>query len=322
MSKRALITGITSQDGTYLAEFLLEQGYEVTGVVRANNIGNLNSIAHIQDKVTFVVGDLLDQISLTNILDDHRPHEVYNLASHSFGKDSWNSPVFVGEVTALGVSRLLDAIRTVDPDIRFFQASCHEIFGRGCEVPQTEHTLIHPSNPYAVAKAYGYWITVSYRESFAMFTSNGILFSHESPRRDRRYVTRRIAHGVVRIKLGLEEKLRLDGLDSQHDWGYAPDYVKAMWMMLQQEQPDDYIVATGHTHTVREFAQIAFDHLGLDYRNYVVEDESSLSSVDEGLFVGDPSRAQVVLGWKPTTTFEDLVRIMVEAELKHIRIDQ
>jgi GDPmannose 4,6-dehydratase len=319
MKKRAFITGITGQDGSYLAEFLLEQGYEVIGMVRRTSTVNFERITHIQDRITIVSGDLLDEVSLINILREHRPNEVYNLAAQSFVQTSWMQPVFTGEVTALGVTRLLDAIRIVDPDIRFYQASSSEMFGKVREVPQTEQTPFYPRSPYGVAKVYGHWITINYRESYGLHASSGILFNHESPRRGLEFVTRKISHTVARIKLGLDHELRLGNLDAQRDWGYAPDYVRAMWLMLQQEQPGDYVVATGATHEVRAFANTAFAHVGLDYRDYVVQDQRFMRPAEVDLLVGNPQKASDILGWKPETPFEDLVQIMVDADLELVR---
>lgn len=319
MKKRALITGITGQDGSYLAEFLLEQGYEVIGMVRRTSTVNFERIKHFQNKITLVTGDLLDEVSLISILREHRPGEVYNLAAQSFVQTSWGQPVFTGETTALGVTRVLDAIRMADPDIRFYQASSSEMFGRVREVPQKETTPFYPRSPYGVAKVYGHWITVNYRESYGMHASSGILFNHESPRRGLEFVTRKISHGVARIKLGLDGELRLGNLEAQRDWGFAPDYVQAMWMMLQQDHPGDYVVATGQTHSVREFCELAFDYVGLDYRTYVVQDERFMRPAEVDLLVGDPSKAQEVLGWQPVVTFEQLVQTMVEADLKLLK---
>ena len=268
--KRALITGITGQDGSYLAEFLLNKGYEVTGMVRRSSTLNFERIKDIQDRLTLVSGDLLDQASLIDALDKHRPNEVYNLAAQSFVQTSWAQPVFTGEVTALGVTRLLDALRIVDPGIRFYQASSSEMFGKVRQIPQSEKTPFYPRSPYGVAKVYGHWITVNYRESYNLFAVSGICFNHESPRRGHEFVTRKIALGAARIKLGLEKELRLGNLDSQRDWGYAPDYVRGMWMMLQQDQPDDYVLATGKTNTVERFAELAFKAVELDFKDYVV----------------------------------------------------
>jgi GDPmannose 4,6-dehydratase len=317
--KRALITGITGQDGSYLAEFLLEQGYEVVGMIRRSSTVNFERIRHIQDRVTLTPGDLLDEVSLIHMLREHHPTEVYNLAAQSFVQTSFSQPVFTGEVTALGVTRLLDAIRIVDPDIRFYQASSSEMFGKVVETPQRETTPFYPRSPYGVAKVYGHWITVNYRESYGMHASSGILFNHESPRRGLEFVTRKISHGVARIALGLDRELRLGNLDAQRDWGYAGDYVRAMWLMLQQDQPGDYVVATGQTHSVRRFCELAFAYAGLDYRDYVVVDERFFRPAEVDLLVGDPSRAREKLGWKPEVSFEQLVEMMVEADLRMLR---
>ncbi len=316
MKKRAFITGITGQDGSYLAEFLLEQGYEVVGMVRRSSTVNFERIRHIQDNITIVSGDLLDEVSLINILREHHPNEVYNLAAQSFVQTSWVQPVFTGEVTALGVTRMLDAVRIADPKIRFYQASSSEIFGKVREVPQSEQTPFYPRSPYGVAKVYGHWITVNYRESYGLHASSGILFNHESPRRGLEFVTRKITHTVARIKHGLTNELRLGNLDSQRDWGYAPDYVRAMWMMLQQDEPSDYVVATGATHSVLEFVELAFGHVGLDYRDYVVQDERFMRPAEVDLLVGNATRAHEMIGWKPEVTFESLVKIMVDADME------
>jgi GDPmannose 4,6-dehydratase len=319
MKKRALITGITGQDGSYLAEFLLARGYEVIGMVRRTSTVNFERIKHIQDKLTLVTGDLLDEISLINMLRDHRPSEVYNLAAQSFVQTSWSQPVFTGETTALGVTRMLDAVRLADPDIRFYQASSSEMFGKVVEVPQKETTPFYPRSPYGVAKVYGHWITVNYRESYNMYACSGILFNHESPRRGLEFVTRKISNGAARIKLGLDEELRLGNLDARRDWGFAGDYVEAMWMMLQQEQPDDYVVATGETHSVREFCELAFGHVGLDYRDHVILDERYMRPAEVDLLIGDPTKAQRALGWQPKTPFPDLVRGMVDADMQLLK---
>ncbi len=317
--KRALITGITGQDGSYLAEFLLEKGYEVIGMVRRSSTVNFERIKHIQERLELVSGDLLDQVSLINILDQHRPSEVYNLAAQSFVQTSWGQPVFTGETTALGVTRLLDAIRLVDPDIRFYQASSSEMFGKVREIPQTEETPFYPRSPYGVAKVYGHWITVNYRESYDLFAVSGICFNHESPRRGHEFVTRKIARSAARIKHGLEKDLHLGNLDAQRDWGYAPDYVRGMWQMLQQDEPDDYVLATGHTYTVQRFAELAFEAVGLDYCDYVVQDPRFVRPADVDLLVGDPSKARAKLGWEATTSFEELVEIMVKAEVNNLQ---
>lgn len=318
-NRRALITGITGQDGSYLAEWLLEQGYQVIGMVRRSSTINFERIKHIQDRITIVSGDLLDQISLVDILNKHRPNEVYNLAAQSFVQTSWTQPVFTGEVTALGVTRMLDAIRLVDPDIRFYQASSSEMFGKVREVPQRETTAFYPRSPYGVAKVYGHWITVNYRESYNLFAVSGICFNHESPRRGHEFVTRKIARGAARIKAGLDSELRLGNLDSQRDWGYAPDYVRGMWLMLQRDQPEDYLLATGRTHTVQRFVELAFQSVGLDYLQYVHQDPRFMRPADVDLLVGDPSKARLELGWQAETSFEDLVRIMVESEVTSIQ---
>lgn len=316
---KALITGITGQDGSYLAEFLLDQGYEVVGMVRRTSTVTFDRIRHIQDRITVVHGDLLDQVSLINILQEHRPQEVYNLAAQSFVPASFGQPVLTGEFTALGVTRVLDAIRTVDRSIRFYQASSSEMFGKVHEVPQRETTPFYPRSPYGVAKVYGHWITVNYRESYDLFACSGILFNHESPRRGLEFVTRKITHTVARIKLGLATELRLGNLEARRDWGYAPDYVRAMWMMLQRDRPDDYVVATGETHSVREFCQETFGHVGLDWEKHVVVDPMYYRPAEVDLLVGDPGKAGRILGWKPSVTFRDLVRIMLDADLQVVR---
>jgi GDPmannose 4,6-dehydratase len=312
---KALITGITGQDGSYLADFLLDKGYEVVGMVRRSSTLNFDRIRHIQDRVQIVQGDLLDQVSLINLLQKHRPDEVYNLAAQSFVPTSFEQPVLTGEFTALGVTRVLDAIRIVDRNIRFYQASSSEMFGKVREVPQRETTPLYPRSPYGVAKVYGHWITINYRESYDLFACSGILFNHESPRRGLEFVTHKITYQAARIKLGLAEELRLGNLDARRDWGYAPDYVRAMWLMLQQDRPDDYVVATGETHSVREFCQVTFDCLGLDWEKYVVVDPRFYRPAEVDLLVGDPSKAKQVLGWEPSVTFQDLARIMVEHDL-------
>jgi GDPmannose 4,6-dehydratase len=316
LSKRALITGVTGQDGSYLAEFLLEQGYEVVGMVRRSSTINFERIHHIQDQIEIVSGDLLDQASLIDILERYRPHEVYNLAAQSFVQTSWTQPVFTGEVTALGVTRLLDAVRLVDPDIRFYQASSSEMFGKVREVPQNEGTPFYPRSPYGVAKVYGHWITVNYRESYNLFAVSGISFNHESPRRGHEFVTRKIARGAARIHLGLENELRLGNLESQRDWGYAPDYVYGMWLMLQADTPEDFVLATGRTNSVARFAELAFQVVNLDYRDFIVQDQRLIRPADVDLLVGDPSKAKDVLDWRAKTPFAELVEIMVEAELR------
>lgn len=313
---KALITGVTGQDGSYLAEFLLEKGYEVIGMVRRSSTVNFGRINHIQDQITIVPGDLLDQMSLVEILQEHHPDEVYNLAAQSFVPTSWNQPVFTGEVTALGVTRMLDAIRMVDPTIKFYQASSSEMFGKVREVPQNENTPFYPRSPYGVAKVYGHWITVNYRESYDIFACSGILFNHESPRRGLEFVTRKVTHGVAKIKLGLVNELRLGNLESRRDWGYAGDYVRAMWLMLQQPEPGDYVVGTGETHSVRELCEVAFGYVGLDWRDYVVQDPRFYRPAEVDLLVSDPRKAREVLGWEPTVSFEELIHMMVDADLQ------
>ncbi len=322
MSKRALITGLTGQDGSYLAEFLLQKGYEVTGMVRRSSTVNFERIAHIQDDVQIVQGDLLDEMSLIDVLRRHQPDEVYNLAAQSFVQTSWQQAVLTGETTALGVTRLLNAVREADRDIRFYQASSSEMFGKVVEVPQTEATPFYPRSPYGVAKLYGHWITVNYRESYNLHATSGILFNHESPRRGLEFVTRKISNHVARIKLGLATELRLGDLDPQRDWGFAGDYVEAMWLMLQQERPQDFVVATGETHSVQEFCQLAFGHVGLDWQDYVVQDQEFMRPAEVDLLIGDPSKAREVLGWKPRTTFAELVTMMVEADLDLVERQQ
>lgn len=311
----ALITGITGQDGSYLAEFLLQKGYTVVGMVRRTSTLNFHRLEHIQDKITLVPGDLGDQVSLIHILEEHKPEEVYNLAAQSFVQTSWNQPVFTGDVTALGVTRLLDAIRFVNPNIRFYQASSSEMFGKVVEVPQRETTPFYPRSPYGVAKVYGHWITVNYRESYDMHASSGILFNHESPRRGLEFVTRKITYHVAQIKLGLANELRLGNLDARRDWGFAGDYVKAMWLMLQQESPDDYVVATGETHSVEEFLVQAFGCVDLDWHDYVVQDPRFMRPAEVDLLVGDPTKAGQKLGWEPDVSFPQLVQMMVEADM-------
>tara|TARA_B100000686_G_C16798326_1_gene984084 strand:+ start:434 stop:1435 length:1002 start_codon:yes stop_codon:yes gene_type:complete len=311
----ALITGITGQDGSYLAESLLNKGYDVIGMVRRSSTVNYERIAHIQGAIQFVNGDLLDQISLIDAIKQHNPDEVYNLAAQSFVQTSFGQPVLTGETTALSVTRILDAIRNVDPSTRFYQASSSEMFGKVAEVPQSESTPFYPRSPYGVAKVYGHWITVNYRESYDLHASSGILFNHESPRRGLEFVTRKISYGAASIKLGLEEKLALGNLDSKRDWGFAGDYVEAMWMMLQQDAPDDYVICTGMTHSVREFCDVAFEHLGLSYEDHVIVDEKFFRPAEVDLLVGDYSKAAKELQWKPETTFEELVIMMVDADM-------
>ena len=311
----ALITGITGQDGSYLAESLLDKGYDVIGMVRRSSTVNYERIAHIQGAIQFVNGDLLDQISLIEAIKEHNPDEVYNLAAQSFVQTSFGQPVLTGETTALSVTRILDAIRNVDPSTRFYQASSSEMFGKVAEVPQNEGTPFYPRSPYGVAKVYGHWITVNYRESYNLHASSGILFNHESPRRGLEFVTRKISFGAASIKLGLETKLALGNLDSKRDWGFAGDYVEAMWLMLQEDSPDDYVICTGETHSVREFCQVAFEHLGLAYEDHVEVDEKFFRPAEVDLLVGDYSKASSKLQWAPKTTFEELVTMMVDADM-------
>jgi GDPmannose 4,6-dehydratase len=319
MKRRALITGVTGQDGSYLAEHLLAEGYEVIGMMRRNSTLNLERVAHLMEQITLVTADLLDEASLIRVLQQHQPQEVYNLAAQSFVETSWAQAILTGEVTALGVTRVLDAIRFVDPSIRFYQASSSEMFGKVAEVPQTEGTPFHPRSPYGVAKVYGHWITVNYRESYGLHASSGILMNHESPRRGLEFVTRKISHAVARIKLGLQKDVRLGNLDAKRDWGYAADYVRAMWLMLQQDQPDDFVIATGETHSVREFCEVAFGHVGLSWEDHVVVDERFFRPAEVDLLVGDSTKAHRVLGWKPDVTFAELVTMMVDSDLQSVR---
>ena len=319
MGKTALITGITGQDGSYLAELLLEKDYRVVGMTRRTSTDVHERIQHLVDRIEFVSGDLLDQSSITGIIASVKPDEVYNLAAQSFVPTSWSQPVLTGEFTALGVTRMLEAVRSVNADIRFYQASSSEMFGKVVGVPQTETTPFYPRSPYGVAKVYGHWITVNYRESYDMFACSGILFNHESERRGKEFVTRKISDGVARIKRGLAKELRLGNLDSQRDWGFAGDYVRAMWLMLQQSEPDDYVVATGRTHTVREFCRIAFEAAGLgSYEQYVKMDPRFVRPAEVDLLIGDPSKAKEKLGWAPDVTFEQLVHRMVEADIERL----
>ena len=316
---KALITGITGQDGSYLAEFLLDKGYEVIGMVRRTSTLNFHRIAQIQDKIELVNGDLLDQVSLIHLLEEHRPDEVYNLAAQSFVKTSWDQPVFTGEATALGVTRILDAIRLVDTGMRFYQASSSEMFGKVREVPQTESTPFYPRSPYGVAKVYGHWITVNYRESYDLHATSGILFNHESPRRGLEFVTRKITYHAALIKLGRAKELRLGNLDARRDWGFAGDYVEAMWLMLQQDSPRDYVISTGETHSVEQFLDEAFGAVDLDWREYVVQDERFMRPAEVDLLVGDPGKADRELGWRPKVSFSELVKMMVDADLKMLK---
>jgi GDPmannose 4,6-dehydratase len=315
MARRALITGITGQDGSYLAEFLLEKGYEVFGLLRRSSTEGLDRIAHIASDLCLLRGDLLDQTSLTRALAEARPHEVYNLAAMSFVPTSWQEPVLTAEFTALGVTRLLEAVRQEAPDARFYQASSSEVFGKVQETPQRESTPFWPRSPYGVAKVYGHWITVNYRESYGLFACCGIMFNHESPRRGVEFVTRKITQGAARVRLGLERTLRLGNLDAQRDWGFAGDYVRAMWMMLQRDQPSDFVVATGVTHSVRECAEVAFDEVGLNWVDHVVTDERLVRPAEVDLLVGDATKARTELGWEPQVDFEALIRMMVRADL-------
>ncbi|MGB9673407.1 MAG: GDP-mannose 4,6-dehydratase [Anaerolineales bacterium] len=314
----ALITGITGQDGSYLAEFLLAKGYEVVGMVRRSSTVTFERIKHIQDEITLVQGDLHDQSSLVDLMETYHPDEVYNLAAQSFVPTSWNQPVLTGEVTALGVTRILEAIRLANPTARFYQASTSEMFGKVREVPQCETTPFYPRSPYGVAKVYGHMITVNYRESHDLFAISGILFNHESPRRGLEFVTRKITHAVARIKYGLAKEIRLGNLEARRDWGFAGDYVRAMWLMLQQDEPNDYVIGSGITHSVREFCELAFRYVGLDYRDYVVQDERYFRPAEVDLLVANPSKAHQLLKWQPSVSFEELIRMMVEADLKRV----
>jgi GDPmannose 4,6-dehydratase len=315
---RALITGVTGQDGSYLAELLLEKGYEVVGVVRRTSHDSYERIGHLLDRITICPADLLDQHSLTVVLQEVQPDEVYNLAAQSYVPTSWTQPVLTGEFTALGVTRILEAIRLVHPKARFYQASSSEMFGKATETPQRESTPFYPRSPYGVAKVYGHWITVNYRESYGLYAVNGVLFNHESPRRGVEFVTRKISDGAARIKLGLAKELRLGNLDARRDWGFAGDYVEAMWRMLQRPEPRDYVVGSGTTHSVREFVEIAFGHLGLDWKKHVVEDPRFFRPAEVDLLQADPSLARRELQWAPTVSFEELVRMMVDADLKRL----
>ena len=311
----ALITGITGQDGSYLSELLLSKGYKVVGMVRRSSTVNFERIEHLLDDITVLQGDLQDQGSLLSMLEEYKPTEVYNLAAQSFVPTSWNQPALTGDVTALGVTRMLEAIRFVNPKIRFYQASSSEMFGKVLEVPQKESTPFYPRSPYGVAKVYGHWITINYRESFDIFATSGILFNHESPRRGLEFVTRKITDGVARIKLGKANELRLGNLDSQRDWGFAGDYVHAMWLMLQQDHPDNYVIGMGETHSVKEFCEIAFSHVGLDYKEYVKVDERYYRPAEVDLLISDPSKARTQLKWEPDVTFKELVTMMVDSDV-------
>ena len=319
MQKRALITGITGQDGSYLAEWLLSEGYEVVGMVRRSSTLNFERIAHIQDRLTLASADVLDEVSLIEVLREHRPNEVYNLAAQSFVQTSWGQPVLTGEVTALGVTRMLDAIRLTNPEIRFYQASSSEMFGRVREVPQTESTPFYPRSPYGVAKVYGHWITVNYRESYGLHASSGILFNHESPRRGLEFVTRKITNGVARIKLGLDREIRLGNLEAKRDWGFAGDYVQAMWAMVLQDEPDDYVIATGETHSVRDVCEVAFARAGLNYEDHVQIDERFKRPAEVDFLVGNAAKAHEKLGWRTHVDFAGLIEMMVDADLDLLR---
>jgi len=316
---KALITGVTGQDGSYLAEFLLEKGYDVIGMVRRSSTLNFSRIEHIQDEITLVSGDLLDQVSLINILQEHEPEEVYNLAAQSFVPTSWKQPVFTGDVTALGVTRMLEAVRTVDDGIRFYQASSSEMFGKVREVPQTEDTPFYPRSPYGVAKVYGHWITINYRESYDLHATSGILFNHTSPRRGLEFVLRKITYGVAKIMLGLADELALGNLDAKRDIGFAGDYVEAMWLMLQQPEPDNYVVATEETHSIREMCEAAFGYVDLDWQDYVVQDPRFMRPAEVDILIGDASKARRMLGWEPRYSFTEMVELMVDSDIKLLK---
>ena len=318
-TRRALITGITGQDGSYLAELLLEKGYEVHGIVRRTSTETIERVSHIKERLNFVQADLTDQTSVIAAVSETRPHEIYNLAAQSFVPTSWKQPILTSDVTALGVTRVLEAIRMVDPTIRMYQASSSEMFGQVQQIPQTELTPLYPRSPYGVAKCYGHYITVNYRESYDMFAVSGILFNHESPRRGLEFVTRKITDGVARIKLGLQDKLFIGNLDAKRDWGFAQDYVRAMWLMLQQDTPDDYVISSGETHSVREFCEIAFSHVGLDYQKHVEIDPKFFRPAEVNLLLGDCSKANQKLGWKPEITFAGLVQLMVDTDVERLK---
>ena len=319
MAKKALITGITGQDGSYLAEFLLEKGYDVFGMVRRSSTENFERIEHIRDQVTLIQGDLLDQMSLISIFQESQPDEVYNLAAQSFVPTSWTKPVLTAEFTALGVTRMLEALRLVKEDARFYQASSSEMFGKVRETPQTEDTPFHPRSPYGVAKVYGHFITVNYRESYDLYACSGILFNHESPRRGYEFVTRKVTDAAARIKLGLQDELRMGNLDAKRDWGYALDYVEMMWMMLQQDEPDDYVIASGETHSVQELVEVAFDYAGLDWEKYVKIDPRFVRPADVELLIGNPAKAKEQLGWEPRVTFKEMIRMMYDSDLRIVQ---
>ena len=321
MAKKALITGITGQDGSYLAEFLLSQGYEVFGMVRRTSTVRYERIQHIQPQLHLLQGDMGDLSSLITVISQVEPDEIYNLAAQSFVPTSWNQPVFTGDITGLGVTRILDAVRTVNPHIKFYQASSSEMFGKVRQVPQSEETPFYPRSPYGVAKVYGHWITVNYRESYDLFTCSGILFNHESPRRGMEFVTRKVTYHAAKIKLELANEIRIGNTDAKRDWGFAGDYVRAMWLMLQQDEPDDYVVATGKTHSVERLLDVAFTHVGLNWRDYAVRDPKFMRPAEVDLLVGDSSKAKSILGWEPEVSFEELIGLMVDADLKKLRDD-
>ncbi|WP_395145127.1 GDP-mannose 4,6-dehydratase [Armatimonas sp.] len=320
LSKRALITGITGQDGSYLTELLLSKGYEVFGVVRRSSTESYERIEHLRDRITLVQADLLDQYSLIEALKAAQPDEVYNLAAQSFVPTSWSQAVLTGEFTALGVTKVLEAVRSVNPKIRFYQASSSEMYGKVLEVPQREETPFYPRSPYGVAKVYGHFITVNYRESYNLFAVSGILFNHESPRRGLEFVTRKVSDGVAKIKLGLATELRMGNLDAKRDWGFAGDYVEAMWLMLQQDAPDDYVIATGETHTVQELVEVAFERAGLDWQKYIVIDPRFIRPAEVDLLIGDPAKAKAKLGWARKTSFKDLVHMMVDSDIARLEV--
>ena len=317
--KKALITGITGQDGSYLAEFLLAKGYDVYGMVRRSSTVNYERIQHIQDRLKLTQGDLLDQNSLIEALRFSEPDEVYNLGAQSFVPTSWNQPVLTGEFTSLGVTRVLEAIRTVNPKIRFYQASSSEMFGKIQESPQNEKTPFYPRSPYGVAKVYGHWITVNYRESYGMFCCSGILFNHESPRRGLEFVSRKVTNGVAKIRLGLQKELRMGNLEARRDWGFTGDYVEAMWLMLQQDEPEDYVIATGISHSVKDLVQVAFDHAGLNWEDHTIIDPRFLRPAEVDHLLGDSQKARAKLGWKPRVTFDELIKMMVDHDLRLIQ---
>jgi GDPmannose 4,6-dehydratase len=319
MAKKALITGITGQDGSYLAELLLNKGYEVTGMVRRSSTEKFERIEHIKDKVNIEQADLLDQYSIIKLIDEIQPDEIYNLAAMSFVPTSWNQPVLTAEFTAIGVTRMLEAIRAVNPKIKFYQASSSEMFGKVKEIPQTEVTPFHPRSPYGVAKVYGHWITVNYRESYDLFGVSGILFNHESPRRGLEFVTRKVTHTAAKIKLGLAKELPMGNLDAKRDWGFAGDYVKAMWLMLQQDDPQDFVISTGATHKVQELVDTAFSYLGLDYKDFVTMDKRFMRPAEVDLLIGDSAKAKKILGWEPEVSFEGLVKMMVDSDMELLK---